>query len=76
MGKYKGYWKRGDHQFWHFTDKGACLLNTAKPNYHYNGDGHIFFKPTDPMSDSGLVECTKEEFDKAKNAHIKKLKSF
>lgn len=74
---YIGYWKRGK-QYWHITTEGSIMIHLAEKNYHYNGDGYIFFENYDsPVhTHEGRVRISQDEFDLVRDNLIKQIKQY
>lgn len=72
----KKYFKRPwMAQYWCQNETGEILLiNYPRPgkeyNYHYNGDGHIFFKAGDRFDQTGAQTMTREEWLTIRNQQL------
>jgi len=76
--KFRGYWKRSDHQYWHIKSDSALLINIGKEGFHYNGDAHIFFEGNESSVyyAYGRVRITRKEFEEVKREHLSRLNDF
>jgi hypothetical protein len=79
----KKYFKRPHlDQYWCTDENGDTLLiNYKEPGkvykYHYDGDGHIFFKKEDSFDrKQNAIPITRHEWLKVRTEHLKRLKQF
>jgi len=70
------YFKRGNQYVCKKPDGKALLINTTKPNTHYDGDGFVFMERGQFNEGPIWQETTEKDWEKVRNEYVERMKSY